>query len=407
MNDESIRLGLDIGGRSYFIVDGEICSPEEGQTENAMQTRKLDCSEARVLPGKVNAHTHLYSGLVPFGMPAPEPTPENFLQILERVWWRLDRALNEKLLRAAARYYICEALFAGTTTLIDHHESPNFIEGSLDILADACDELGIRALISYGATERNGGLDEASRGLAECRRFIENNDRARVQGMVGLHASFTVSDDTIIEAARMCRDMGASMHVHVAEDLADMTDARNRGYQSPVHRLYRLGALRPGSILAHGVHLDSETVQKASDEGLWFVHNPRSNENNNVGYAHSLAASDKVALGTDGFPSDMAAECAALARISEGQGVPVENAKKRMDAGSRLVAAHFGWEALPLDEGAVADLVIYAAGGVRHLLVEGTPVIEDTQLLTGDRAEIKQEAEAAAAELWSAMEKYS
>ena len=145
------------------------------------------------MTGFVNAHTHLYSGLVPLGMPAPEPAPTNFVEILERVWWRLDRALDETSLRASARLYIAEALELGTTVLMDHHESPEFIEGSLDILAEECERLGMRALLCYGATERNDGRDEARRGLAECRRFLETNERGGVRGAVGLHASFTVS----------------------------------------------------------------------------------------------------------------------------------------------------------------------------------------------------------------------
>ncbi|MEE8143071.1 MAG: amidohydrolase family protein, partial [Planctomycetota bacterium] len=166
-------------------------------------------------PGWVNAHTHIYSALAPLGMPDPEPPPENFVQILERVWWRLDRALDRDSLRASARLYAAEALLAGTTTLIDHHESPEFIEGSLDVLADACQELGIRALLCYGATERNGGREEAERGLAECRRFIESNTRPQLRGLIGLHASFTVSDETIRQAAELCQDLDTVLHVHL------------------------------------------------------------------------------------------------------------------------------------------------------------------------------------------------
>ncbi|MGQ0723358.1 MAG: amidohydrolase family protein, partial [Candidatus Eiseniibacteriota bacterium] len=123
----------------------------------------------------INAHTHIYSALAPLGMPLPTRSPANFLEILERVWWRLDRALDEASLRASARLYAAESLRFGTTTLIDHHESPGFIEGSLDVIADACQAAGVRALLCYGATERNAGRDEAKRGLAECRRFLTTN----------------------------------------------------------------------------------------------------------------------------------------------------------------------------------------------------------------------------------------
>lgn len=283
----------------------------------------------------VNAHTHLYAGLVPFGMPAAQPQPRTFLEILKNVWWRLDRALDESSLRAAARFYIAEARLAGTTVLIDHHESPNLIEGSLDIIGDACQELGMRALLCYGATERNGGRDEARRGLAECRRFITSNQRLLVRGAVGLHASFTVSDETIRAAGDLCRELGVLLHVHVAEDLADVEDARRRGYEGPLERLHALGALVPRSILAHGVHLKESEVRFAERLGYWLVQNPRSNRANGVGYASALRASSRVALGTDGFPSDMNAEAAAVTESKE-------IAARRLAAGQELAAEIFG-----------------------------------------------------------------
>ncbi len=223
----------------------------------------------------VNAHTHLYSGLAPFGMPPPVPPPENFVQNLQRVWWRLDRALDEASLRAGARWYVAQARRAGTVALVDHHESPNLIEGSLDVLADACAGFGMAAVLCYGATERNGGRDEAMRGLEECRRFIRENRRSRIAGVVGLHASFTVSDETIREAGLLCEELGTVLQIHLAEDGADVRDARERGYAGPLQRLMALGALPPGSILVHGVHLSAEEVVRASDAGCWFVQNPQ------------------------------------------------------------------------------------------------------------------------------------
>jgi cytosine/adenosine deaminase-related metal-dependent hydrolase len=290
----------------------------------------------------VNAHTHLYSGLAPFGMPAPAEAPQNFVQILERIWWRLDRALDAPMLRAAARYYVAQARRRGTAVLVDHHESPSLIEGSLDILADACDEFGVAAVLCYGATERNGGRDEARRGLAECRRFILANRRPRLRGAIGLHASFTVSDETIREAGALCRELGAVLHVHVAEDGADVDDARRRGYAGPLERLMAFDALPSGSILAHGVHLSSDQVRAASDAGCWFVQNPRSNKNNRVGYPSGLAAGRRVALGTDGFASDMEEEAQALAECSTEAGELPTVVGGRLGAGWALVEEQFG-----------------------------------------------------------------
>jgi len=228
--DQFSFFGPDREGNVLVAEAGRIARFDAEAAVGKATEPVLNCAEARIEPGRVNAHTHIYSGLAPLGMPAPKQAPENFLQILERVWWRLDRALDEESLRASARYYVAQALLAGTTTLVDHHESPNFIEGSLEILADACQELGMRALLCYGATERNGGREEAHRGLEECRRFHRSNNRSLVIGAVALHASFTVSDDAIREAGVLCAELGAPMHVHVAEDGADLTDAKERGY---------------------------------------------------------------------------------------------------------------------------------------------------------------------------------
>jgi len=316
--------------------------------------------------GFVNAHTHIYSGLAPLGMPAPERAPENFVQILERIWWRLDRALDEGALRAAARYYVAEARRLGTVALIDHHESPAFIDGSLDVLADACQELGMPAVLCFGATERNGGRAEARRGLAECGRFLHDNARPLVRGVVGLHASFTVSDDTIREAVALCRDHGTVLHVHLAEDGADVVDAQQRGWFGPLERLAALDALPSGSILAHGVHLDADQVREAERLGCWLVQNPRSNHGNRVGYPAGLRASARVALGTDGYPSDEAAEVAVLMEEAAAHGDDLHLAARRAAAGHALLAERFGGSPPPpadqsADHGAIRSEAVAQA----------------------------------------------
>ncbi|MEI7703106.1 MAG: amidohydrolase family protein [Deltaproteobacteria bacterium] len=361
--------------------------------------RRLDCTGADVVPGAVCAHTHLYSGLVPFGMPPPAPPPGSFLQILERVWWRLDRALDAESLRAAARDAVARALLAGTTTVVDHHESPEFIEGSLEVLARACEELGIRSLLCYGATERNGGPAEARRGLEECRRIAPSPTR---RPLVGLHASFTVSDGTLREAGRLARELGTVVHVHVAEDMADVLDARGRGAPGPLERMLAQDALPPGSILAHGVHLSPEEVELVNRAGLWLVQNPRSNEGNRVGYPRALRFGERVALGTDGWVADMAVEEAALLRLAGDAGD--ERAAGRLAAGHALVAGAFGAAPAPLAEGALADVVVRDGRGVRHVVVDGRVVVEDGRLVTGDPDEITRTAQREAVRLWQRME---
>ena len=163
-----------------------------------------------------------------------------------------------------------------------------------------------------------------------------------MRGVVGLHASFTVSDETLREAAALCRELGTVVHVHIAEDRADVADAVRRGWGGPLERLEQLGALPPGSILAHGVHLDESQVRRAEHLGCWLVQNPRSNRGNGVGYPSALRASARVALGTDGYPSDLAAERSALLEDVPRHGDDPEAAERRLQAGHTLLAERFG-----------------------------------------------------------------
>ncbi len=396
-----MTLGPDRHGRVLTAAAGRVLgfgpptAPDAGGSP--------DCADCEIRPGGVNAHTHIYSGLAPLGMPPPAPPPESFVEILERVWWRLDRALDRETLGASARYYVAESLLAGTTTLVDHHESPEFIDGSLDVLANACAELGMRAALCFGATERNGGQDEARRGLEECRRFIDANDRELLRGLVGLHASFTVSDRTIRRAGELCRQLGARMHVHVAEDGADVEDARERGFAGPLERLLELGGLPRGSLLAHGVHLDAAQVRRAADNRVWLIQNPRSNRGNRVGYPRALGESRRVAMGTDGYPSRLAEEAEALRSEAALHGDDPEAVERRIEAGHALAAELFGIELAPLEAGAAADAVAWGPEGVRHVVVGGRLVVEDGRLLGGDIEEIRAAAAAAAPRLWERM----
>jgi cytosine/adenosine deaminase-related metal-dependent hydrolase len=387
-----LLIGPDRNGRRVAIAEGlVVASPPEG-------ARVLSCGSGEIAAGAVCAHTHLYSGLARYGMPAASPSPQNFVQILERVWWRLDRALDAETLRASAMDYIARALLSGTTALIDHHESPKFIEGSLAVLAEACEWLGMRALICYGATERNFGRDEAARGLKECRRVLASR---LVRGMVGLHASFTVSDETVRAAGNLARELATVVHVHVAEDSADVDDARTRGFEGPLERLAALGALVPGSILAHGVHLSRAEVEMAAARSCWLVQNPRSNEGNRVGYAANLRYASRVALGTDGWNGDMAEEEAALLRLAKEHGDAA--AAGRLTAGHALIAERFSAITQPLAPGALGDLVVRENGHLRHVIVGGRVVVENGRLTGGDMDAISAGAQKLSRRLWDRM----
>ena len=259
--------------------------------------------------GLVCGHHHLYSTLAR-GMPPPAKIPTTFIEILQHVWWRLDAALDLEMLHWSAMLGAVEALMGGTTAIVDHHESPYAIDGSLSVVADACAAVGVRVVAAYGVTDRwnDDGrpytgewpprvpTDGARRGLAECERFIRDGGR----GMVGVHAAFTCSDDTLAAAADLARRLGVGLHVHVGEDAIDSTAGE---------RLQSLA--RDDWLLAHCVHLDRPIAGT-------IAHNSRSNMNNGVGYARPAARPNPVVLGTDGIGADMLEELrVAYARMRE------------------------------------------------------------------------------------------
>ncbi len=244
--------------------------------------------------GMVCSHHHLYSALAR-GMPAPPRQPTKFIEILQQVWWRLDVALDDEMIRWSAMLGAVEALQSGTTAIVDHHESPSAIEGSLTLLADACAAVGVRTNLAYGVTDRHGA-DGARRGLAENERFL----RAGGRGMVGVHAAFTCTDETLQAAASLAADLGVGVHIHVAEG-PDDADAG-----------LRLETLaRDDWHLVHCVYLDRELPGT-------IAHNPRSNMNNSVGYARPAARPNPIVLGTDGIGADMLEEARlAYVRLRE------------------------------------------------------------------------------------------
>src|SRR5262245_54689134 len=237
-----------------------------------------------VTPGFVCAHHHLYSALAR-GMPAPPRQPTTFQEILEQVWWRLDTALDLEMLHWSAMLGATEALMCGTTAIVDHRESPNAIDGSLDVIADACAAVGVGVVCAYGVTDRHGA-DGAQRGLAENERFL----RAGGRGMVGVHAAFTCTDDTLEAAAGLARDLGVGVHIHVAEGPPDVDAGA---------RLADLAA--DDWLLVHCVGLDRDLPGT-------IAHNPRSNMNNGVGYARPARRPNRIVLGTDGIGADMLEE---------------------------------------------------------------------------------------------------
>lgn len=335
-------------------------------------------------PGMVCAHHHLYSALAR-GMPAPPRQPTRFLEILEQVWWRLDVALDEEMIRWSAMLGAMEALQSGTTCIVDHHESPSCIDGSLSVIAEACAAVGVRTNLSYGVTDRHGA-DGARRGLAENERFLRSGGR----GMVGIHAAFTCSDETLAGAAGLAADLGVGVHVHVAEGVDDLDAGA---------RLETLA--RDDWWLVHCVHLDRDLPGT-------IAHNPRSNMNNAVGYARPAARPNRIVLGTDGIGADMLEEARlAYVRLRESDVTASPDTVWEWLANGRALFPE-----------AAADVVTWSypdadsawhvafTPGVRALhvtLADGREVVRDGRPVLVDEAEVRAKAAEQARRLHSLL----
>ncbi len=388
---------------------------------------RRDCSGCLIIPGNVCAHTHLYSALAR-GMPYGLAPPANFIQILQRVWWRLDRALDEETICASALAGGIGALLSGTTTLIDHHASPNAIDGSLDMIADALGALGVRSVLCYEVTDRDGP-EHAQAGVEENRRFLAAAaKRPLARGLVGAHASFTMSAETLAACVEVAQDGGAGIHIHVAEDAADERDAEIRFGRRVVHRLAQAGALNGRAILAHCVHVDAAEIAAIRESGATVAHNGRSNMNNSVGRAPVARFGERVVLGTDGIDGDMFAESkAAYWRLREDDiYAPVTWPLQRLAENARLAGRIFGEPALGrIEPGAPADLTVldYApptpltvqnlsghwifglsSCHVRDVVVAGEMVVADRRLTRVDQDKVASDAAAAAGRLWRRLE---
>lgn len=376
-----------------------------------------------VLPGLVNAHTHLYSTLAR-GMPAPDTPPKNFYQVLENIWWRLDRALDEESIYYSALIGAIESLRCGTTTIIDHHASPCTIRGSLQIIAQALNEAGVRGVLCYEVTDR-GGQQERDLGLQENDDFSQSNKNPLLRGLVGAHASFTLSDASLAACAELAKARESGVHLHLAEDGCDAKlSAQRYSRRNIVECFARLGLLSPKTLLAHGILLTGTDIATIRAHGCWLLHNACSNMNNDVGHAPVHKFGERVALGTDGFPGDMFAETrlAFFKGRDAGNGLSADRYLQFLHGGHRLCSEIFGRKIGVLEAGAAADLIILdypsptplehdtlashivfgmKAEHVTEVMVAGEFLVRERKVSGLNLESIYQQARAAAQKLWT------
>jgi putative selenium metabolism protein SsnA len=427
---------------NWLLEGGRIVDPRRGVVQETPlavvagrivrnapdDAERVDISGCIAMPGHVCAHHHLYSALAR-GMPGPAELPRSFPEILERIWWRLDRALDPETIHLSALLGSVEAARAGTTTIVDHHASPQSIDGSLDLVALGLDEAGLRGVVCYEVTDRHGA-PRGRDGIAENVRFLGENSRPRIRGMMGAHASFTIGQETMEALVAEARRMRAAVHIHLAEDDVDERDSVERYGMRTVHRLACAGVLTEGALVAHGVHLDESEQQALRASGAWLAHNPRSNMNNGVGYAPVSRLGERVALGTDGIDGNLFAEariCYLKAREASPEIGP-SFALERMGAGARLAGGLLGEPLLgTFAEGAPADLIVLEyepptpfdaanmaghlifgvdSARVRDVMVAGRWIVRGRRHELVDEAELMARCREAAPRLWSRMEAF-
>jgi len=399
------------------------------------KVKTTDANGQYVMPGNICAHTHFY-GAFARGMAIPGPAPKDFPEILQKLWWPLDRSLDAEAVRYSALVCLVDAIKHGTTTLIDHHASPNFIDGSLDLIADAVDKSGLRAVLCYEVTDRDGS-EKASAGINENVRFLRrlsSDPHPRLAGTFGLHASLTLSGGTL-QACRAAAPEGTGFHIHTAEHEVDEYDSLIKSNMRVIDRLQKHNILGPNTIAAHGVHFDGREMEILKETGTWLTHQPRSNMNNGVGVAQvesMLRMGIQVCLGNDGFSNAMWEEWKTAYLLHKAHhrdprrmgGYDVT----QMAVYNNAALANLFFPSTPIGQivpGATADLIFvdyhpytpltdgnlpwhiifgFQQSMVTTTIVAGKVLMKDRELLTLNEAEISSRAREIAPRIWKRYE---
>lgn len=397
---------------------------------------RLDAEGQLAMPAALCGHTHFY-GAFARGWAYPGPAATGFTEILERLWWRLDKLLTLEDVRSSAQVCLADAIRHGTTTLIDHHASPHAIEGSLDVIADEVINAGLRASLCYEVTDRDGAA-RSKAGLEENVRFLkrlEKEPHPQLAASFGLHASLTLSDETLAQAVALREGLDTGFHIHAAEGIADVKDSLAKSGKRVVHRLHDAGILGPRSIVAHAVHVDESEMDVLAETGTWVTHQPRSNMNNAVGMTKVEAMLDRgvrMALGNDGFSNNMFAEMKTaylVHKLTQGdpRAMPADLVfRLAYDGNAQLTRLFWPDQRLGvLEPGATADIVLidyrpttpmtagnlpwhllfgYEASMITTTISAGRLLMRDRRLLTLDEERITARARELAADVWARAE---
>lgn len=417
------------------VKDGEIVEVGPAQELEAAFSdgERLDGSGCLLMPGLIDGHTHLYAALTT-GMPGPEKAPRTFPQILERIWWQFDKALNLEDIYVSALVGSVASIRNGITTILDHHASPGTVAGSLDRLAAAVEEVGLRACLAYEVSDRDGEVirDE---GIAENRRFVraaQSREDNLLKGLFGLHAVFSLSDETLRRCAEEAEDLGVGCHMHLAEHRPEVEKFEKTHDPRISQFLADIGILGPQTLVAHTVHVDKEDITTLRETGTFNVHNPRSNMGNGVGVAPIVDMFDLgqcVGLGSDGFydiPNE--AVLASLLQTLDQRDPSAFSTSQALEMvygnNCRYAEKVFGCQLGRVVPGYAADLILLeynpptpitqsnlqshvlaalTGGALRSSVINGRVVFKGGKVMGVDEADVMERGRRRAERLWARL----
>lgn len=373
----------------------------------------IDCEGKIVTKSFAVGHHHVYSALAT-GMPAPQKKPENFYEILKYIWWRLDKALDIEMIKASALSTAIACAKSGSTFVVDHHASPNAIENSLETIAHAFDRVGVSHLLCYEITDRDGE-EKTEKALDETERYLKKH-----QGLVGLHASFTVGRKTLEKAADLVIKFKSGLHIHVAEDRYDQDDTIAKYGLRVMERLHSYGMLDHNkTLLVHGLHLSNHERKLFRQSKAWMVENMESNLNNGVGIFNGTALGSKIMLGTDGMHSDILRS--AQQAYFNGQSIDAPDFQEiyhrfrnvhqylaennfNGDGENNLVILDYKGRTPVIEENVLGHFFFgWNTTDVQHVISNGKLIVKDRVMQTVDESEIMAFSQEQAKKLWSKM----
>lgn len=427
-----------INGR--LIEDGAVLIKENKIAEvgdyNTLKVRFPDAEfiDARgmfIMPGFINAHEHIYSAFAR-GLNLPGESPKDFLDVLEGTWWNIDRhlSLTNTYYSAIATYI--ESIKNGVTFVNDHHASYFDIPGSLSMEARAAELLGVRTCLCYEVSDRDG-IEKRNKAIEENASFLKavnENRNSMLKGLFGLHASFTLSDETL-EMCKAANETGAGYHIHIAEGIYDEQQCRQKYGMSIVERLYKKEILGPKSVAGHCIHINERDMYILKESDTTVIHNPESNMGNAVGAPDVVGLLDKgirVGLGTDGYTHDIL-ESLKVANILQKhrRGIPDRGFMEALECLSNnasIASDIIGERVGILEEGALADVILMdykpntpisfenfgghmmfgmSGAQVTTTIINGKVVMRDRVLMGVDEEELLSESRKSAKNLWQAL----